>query len=204
MGPEDREGRDSRDEHDGYGPAGDLRRRRRRHVSREAQAHRHRIWRSGHGREPGGPLDSSRQKGGPGTFVEHEDFRTEGRLGMDLGEYQRKAARTINPSLSEKERLIDAAAGLAEEAGEALAIVRKHLYQGKPLDLGLIVRSFSLNDGLIVRAAFRWYSPRSIPNRPSFRKSSCSTNVPGPPFCRDESSGPPGSRPWPLRQIRWR
>jgi NTP pyrophosphatase (non-canonical NTP hydrolase) len=54
---------------------------------------------------------------------------------MDLGEYQRKAARTINPSLSEKERLIDAAAGLAEEAGEALAIVRKHLYQGKPLDL---------------------------------------------------------------------
>jgi NTP pyrophosphatase (non-canonical NTP hydrolase) len=53
---------------------------------------------------------------------------------MGFSEYEAKAARTINPSLDEKERLIDAAAGLAEEAGEVLAIVRKHLYQGRPLD----------------------------------------------------------------------
>ena len=53
---------------------------------------------------------------------------------MDFGEYEAKAARTINPSLDDKERLIDAAAGLAEEAGEALSIVRKHLYQGRELD----------------------------------------------------------------------
>ena len=52
----------------------------------------------------------------------------------DFTDYEQKAARTINPSLDEKERLIDAAAGLAEEAGEALAIVRKHLYQGRGLD----------------------------------------------------------------------
>ena len=53
---------------------------------------------------------------------------------MDFGEYEVKAARTINPSLGANERLIDAAAGLAEEAGEALSLVRKHLYQGRPLD----------------------------------------------------------------------
>src|ERR1051326_7866926 len=54
---------------------------------------------------------------------------------MDFREYEAKAARTIAPGLNERDRLIDAAAGLAEEAGEALAIVRKHLYQGRPLDL---------------------------------------------------------------------
>jgi NTP pyrophosphatase (non-canonical NTP hydrolase) len=53
---------------------------------------------------------------------------------MDFAEYEKAAARTINPSLDENGRLIDAAAGLAEEAGEALAIVRKHLYQGKEMD----------------------------------------------------------------------
>src|SRR5690349_7112288 len=53
---------------------------------------------------------------------------------MDFAEYETNAARTINPSLDARERLIDAAAGLAEEAGEALSLVRKHLYQGRELD----------------------------------------------------------------------
>src|SRR3954470_199518 len=52
----------------------------------------------------------------------------------DFESYERAAARTINPLLDEKDRLIDAAAGLAEEAGEALSLVRKHLYQGRELD----------------------------------------------------------------------
>src|SRR5829696_6403422 len=53
---------------------------------------------------------------------------------MNFSEYESKAARTINPDLDEKGRMIDAAAGLAEEAGEVLSIVRKHLYQGRELD----------------------------------------------------------------------
>ena len=53
---------------------------------------------------------------------------------MDFSEYETAAARTINPALDANGRLIDAAAGLAEEAGEALSLVRKHLYQGKELD----------------------------------------------------------------------
>ena len=53
---------------------------------------------------------------------------------MNFADYEAKAARTINPSLDQNGRLIDAAAGLAEEAGEALSLVRKHLYQGRELD----------------------------------------------------------------------
>src|SRR3954471_13502290 len=53
---------------------------------------------------------------------------------MNFSDYEAAAARTINPSLDEQARLIDAAAGLAEEAGEALSLVRKHLYQGRELD----------------------------------------------------------------------
>ena len=53
---------------------------------------------------------------------------------MDFDSYEKLAARTINPALDADGRLIDAAAGLAEEAGEALSLVRKHLYQGRELD----------------------------------------------------------------------
>ena len=53
---------------------------------------------------------------------------------MTLDEYQKSAARTLNARLSNQEKLLDAAAGIAEEAGEVLAHVRKHLYQGRDLD----------------------------------------------------------------------
>src|SRR5205814_10565818 len=52
---------------------------------------------------------------------------------MTLDEYQQAATRTINARLSDGERLLDAAAGLAEEAGEILGIVRKHVFQAHPL-----------------------------------------------------------------------
>ena len=52
---------------------------------------------------------------------------------MTLDEYEGLAARTLNPELSQSERLMDAAAGLAEESGEILGLVRKHAYQGREL-----------------------------------------------------------------------
>ena len=52
----------------------------------------------------------------------------------DLDTYQAAASRTINPALDDDHRLLDAAAGLAEEAGEALSHVRKHVMQGRALD----------------------------------------------------------------------
>ena len=53
---------------------------------------------------------------------------------MTLDEYQTAASRTRNQRLSDRERLIDATAGLSEEAGEILGLVRKHAFQSHPLD----------------------------------------------------------------------
>ena len=55
-------------------------------------------------------------------------------LPMTLEEYEQLAARTLNSSLTRDQRLLDAAAGLAEEAGEVLGLVRKHLFMGRALD----------------------------------------------------------------------
>ena len=63
-----------------------------------------------------------------------------------LDAYQEAAARTINPALSEGERLLDAVAGLAEEAGEVLGHVRKHVMQGRALDKEAVVKE--LGDAL--------------------------------------------------------
>lgn len=53
---------------------------------------------------------------------------------VNLDTYQAHASRTLNPALDRDERLLDAAAGLAEEAGEILGAVRKHRFQQRPLD----------------------------------------------------------------------
>ena len=53
---------------------------------------------------------------------------------MTLDDYQSAARRTVNPALSDRDRMLDAAAGLAEEAGEVLGIVRKHLLQQRPFE----------------------------------------------------------------------
>jgi len=55
-------------------------------------------------------------------------------LPMTLEEYEQLAARTRNQSLTPEQRLLDAAAGLAEEAGEVLGLVRKHAFMAHALD----------------------------------------------------------------------
>src|SRR5215213_850499 len=57
------------------------------------------------------------------------------RAALTLAEYQRLAARTVNTSLSVDQRLLDASAGLAEEAGEVLGLVRKHAFMHHDLDV---------------------------------------------------------------------
>jgi NTP pyrophosphatase (non-canonical NTP hydrolase) len=65
---------------------------------------------------------------------------------VTLNEYESAAMRTINPALNERERLFDAAAGLAEEAGEVLGQIRKHVYQDYPLDRARLTKE--LGDAL--------------------------------------------------------
>jgi NTP pyrophosphatase (non-canonical NTP hydrolase) len=52
---------------------------------------------------------------------------------MDLDAYVRAAKRTVNPSLDERDRLLDAAAGFAEEAGEVLGLIRKKAFQDRDI-----------------------------------------------------------------------
>ena len=65
---------------------------------------------------------------------------------MRFSEFEELAARTANPALDERERLLDSAAGLAEEAGEILSHVRKHVYQSRALDRAKV--SEELGDAL--------------------------------------------------------
>ena len=50
---------------------------------------------------------------------------------ITLNDFQRAALRTVNPSLNERDRLLDASAGLAEEAAELLGLVRKKVFQDR-------------------------------------------------------------------------
>ncbi|MDE7264621.1 MAG: nucleoside triphosphate pyrophosphohydrolase family protein [Anaeroplasmataceae bacterium] len=54
---------------------------------------------------------------------------------MEVNQYQELAMKTLNPSLDQKDILINAVMGLCGEAGEAIDLVKKHLYQGHKLDI---------------------------------------------------------------------
>jgi NTP pyrophosphatase (non-canonical NTP hydrolase) len=58
---------------------------------------------------------------------------------LEFRDYESAAARTVNPALDSERRMMDAAAGLAEESGEVLGKVRKHLYQARPLDRSALI-----------------------------------------------------------------
>lgn len=58
---------------------------------------------------------------------------------MNLDDYQRDALRTVNPALDARDRLLDASAGLAEEAAEVLGLVRKRLFQQRDVDASRMI-----------------------------------------------------------------
>lgn len=53
---------------------------------------------------------------------------------MDFNTYQKLAARTINPDIPSHELVINGVMGCCGEAGEAIDIIKKHKFQGHPLD----------------------------------------------------------------------
>lgn len=53
---------------------------------------------------------------------------------MDVDKYQELAMRTLNPEIDKKELILNAAMGLCGESGEAIDLVKKHLFQGHDLD----------------------------------------------------------------------
>jgi len=53
---------------------------------------------------------------------------------MTGNEYQKLAMGSLNPVLSQQDVLINSVMGLCGESGEAIDIVKKHLFQGHDLD----------------------------------------------------------------------
>lgn len=59
---------------------------------------------------------------------------------MEVNTYQKLAARTINPKLSNKDRLVNSMMGLCGEAGECSDIVKKHIFHEHPLDKESLIK----------------------------------------------------------------
>ena len=59
---------------------------------------------------------------------------------MTINEYQKLAMTTLNPTLSQKDVLINGVMGLCGESGEAIDIVKKWLAQGHELDKEKLAR----------------------------------------------------------------
>ena len=70
------------------------------------------------------------------SFADHlgERIMMKEVFAMEINEYQKRAMRTLNPSLSKKDVLLNAVMGLCGESGEAIDIVKKWLAQGHGLD----------------------------------------------------------------------
>ncbi len=59
---------------------------------------------------------------------------------MTLNEYQALAAVTLNKELSRENMLQNGVMGLCGESGEAIDIVKKHLFHSHPLDRDALVK----------------------------------------------------------------
>ena len=59
---------------------------------------------------------------------------------MNVNDYQKEAMTLLNPALTEKDVLMNALMGLCGESGEAIDVMKKHLYQGHDLDKEKLVK----------------------------------------------------------------
>ncbi|MBQ7139426.1 MAG: nucleoside triphosphate pyrophosphohydrolase family protein [Clostridia bacterium] len=59
---------------------------------------------------------------------------------MDVNAYQKEAMTLLNPALTEKDVLMNALMGLCGESGEAIDLMKKHLYQGHELDREKLIK----------------------------------------------------------------
>ncbi len=59
---------------------------------------------------------------------------------MNINDYQKDAMTLLNPALTERDVLMNALMGLCGESGEAIDLMKKHLYQGHPLDREKLIK----------------------------------------------------------------
>lgn len=59
---------------------------------------------------------------------------------MNVNDYQKEAMTLLNPALSGQEVLLNALMGLCGESGEAIDVMKKHLFQGHELDRAKLIK----------------------------------------------------------------
>ena len=59
---------------------------------------------------------------------------------MNVNEYQKEAMTLLNPAIPPKDVLLNALMGLCGESGEAIDLMKKHLYQGHELDQEKLIK----------------------------------------------------------------
>lgn len=59
---------------------------------------------------------------------------------MNVNDYQKEAMQLLNPAIEKKDVLVNAVMGLCGESGECVDLVKKHLFQGHPLDKDKLVK----------------------------------------------------------------
>ena len=59
---------------------------------------------------------------------------------MEINEYQKLAMVTLNKKLDKKEILTNSVMGLCGESGEAIDLVKKHLFHGHELDRAALIK----------------------------------------------------------------
>ena len=59
---------------------------------------------------------------------------------MEINEYQKFAMVTLNKKLNKKEILTNSVMGLCGESGEAIDLVKKHLFHGHELDRDALIK----------------------------------------------------------------
>ncbi len=58
---------------------------------------------------------------------------------MTGNEYQKLAMATLNKDIPQKDLLLNASMGLCGESGEVVDLLKKHIFQGHPLDENKVI-----------------------------------------------------------------
>lgn len=98
------------------------------------------------------------------------EIRREEKKGLTANDYQNQAMKTLNPSLSKRDVLINGVMGLCGEAGEAIDLVKKHLHQGHPLDKDKLVKELGDIAWYLAETAYALDFPLEIVLRKNLEK----------------------------------
>ena len=102
--------------------------------------------------------------------AEAYEIRREEKQGLTANDYQNQAMKTLNPSLSKRDELINGVMGLCGEAGEAIDLVKKHLHQGHPLDKDKLVKELGDIAWYLAETAYALDFPLEIVLRKNLEK----------------------------------